>query len=175
MVSNVTRSDFSVITATFTGPRRKSLFPKVARPAAPCATYCYHAISDCGLVFHSTMLPPPLHRHSDFPRQTRLVLHRKQIRSGSNCARQDEHFLTYRVIRLFRSSLAIQIGQFPDRLRLECLSALPPADGRSTGSSNCVLRMRRLDFCFWNLFGRSPCCWFLCLLVIRFANGVNQS
>ena len=33
----------SVITATFTGPRRKSLFPKAARPAAPCATYCYHA------------------------------------------------------------------------------------------------------------------------------------
>ena len=34
---------FSVITATFTRPRRKSLFPKAARPAAPCATYCYHA------------------------------------------------------------------------------------------------------------------------------------
>ena len=34
-----------VITATFTGPRRKSLFPKAARPAAPCATYCYHAIT----------------------------------------------------------------------------------------------------------------------------------
>ena len=34
----------SVITATFTGPRRprrKSLFPKAARLAAPCATYCY--------------------------------------------------------------------------------------------------------------------------------------
>ena len=25
------------------GPRRTSLFPKAARPAAPCATYCYHA------------------------------------------------------------------------------------------------------------------------------------
>jgi hypothetical protein len=37
----------SWITATFTGPRRKSLFPKAARPAAPCATYCYHAV--CGL------------------------------------------------------------------------------------------------------------------------------
>ena len=33
----------SRITATFTGPRQKSLFPKAARPAAPCATYCYHA------------------------------------------------------------------------------------------------------------------------------------
>ena len=32
-----------MITLTFTGPRRKSLFPKAARPAAPCATYCYHA------------------------------------------------------------------------------------------------------------------------------------
>ena len=32
-----------LITATFTGPRRKTLFPKAARPAAPCATYCYHA------------------------------------------------------------------------------------------------------------------------------------
>ena len=32
-----------VITATFTGPRQTSLFPKAARPAAPCATYCYHA------------------------------------------------------------------------------------------------------------------------------------
>ena len=31
----------SRITATFTGPRRTSLFPKAARPAAPCATYCY--------------------------------------------------------------------------------------------------------------------------------------
>ena len=39
-----TRNDSSGITATFTGPRRKSLFPKAARPAAPCATYCYHAI-----------------------------------------------------------------------------------------------------------------------------------
>ena len=36
--------EFSVIMATFTGPRRKSLFPKAARPAVPCATYCYHAI-----------------------------------------------------------------------------------------------------------------------------------
>ena len=34
----------SVITSTFTGPRRNSLFPKAARPAAPCATHCYHAI-----------------------------------------------------------------------------------------------------------------------------------
>ena len=34
----------SVITATFTGPRRKSMLPKAARPAAPCATYCYAAI-----------------------------------------------------------------------------------------------------------------------------------
>ena len=32
-------------TATFTGPRRKSLFSKPTRPAAPCATYCYHAIA----------------------------------------------------------------------------------------------------------------------------------
>ena len=32
-------------TATFTGPRRKPLFPKAARPAAPCATYCYAAIA----------------------------------------------------------------------------------------------------------------------------------
>ena len=31
------------ITATFTGPRQTSLLPKAARPAAPCATYCYHA------------------------------------------------------------------------------------------------------------------------------------
>ena len=30
-----------MITATFTGPRQTSLFPKAARPAAPCATYCY--------------------------------------------------------------------------------------------------------------------------------------
>ena len=29
------------ITSTFTGPRQTSLFPKAARPAAPCATYCY--------------------------------------------------------------------------------------------------------------------------------------
>ena len=35
----------SCITSTFTGPRRKSLFQKAARPAAPCATYCYHAYS----------------------------------------------------------------------------------------------------------------------------------
>ena len=34
----------SVITATFAGPRQTSLFPKAARPAAPCATYCYHAV-----------------------------------------------------------------------------------------------------------------------------------
>ena len=34
----------SVITATFTGPRRTPMFPKAARPAAPCATYCYHAV-----------------------------------------------------------------------------------------------------------------------------------
>ena len=33
----------SVITATFTGPRQTSLFQKATRPAAPCATYCYHA------------------------------------------------------------------------------------------------------------------------------------
>ena len=33
-----------MITETFTGPRRTSLFPKAARPAAPCATYCYHAL-----------------------------------------------------------------------------------------------------------------------------------
>ena len=33
----------SGITATITGPRRKSLFPEAARPAVPCATYCYHA------------------------------------------------------------------------------------------------------------------------------------
>ena len=31
----------SRITATFTGPRHTSLFPKTARPAAPWATYCY--------------------------------------------------------------------------------------------------------------------------------------
>ena len=37
--------DLGVITATFTGPRRTSLVPKAARPAAPCATYCYSAIS----------------------------------------------------------------------------------------------------------------------------------
>ena len=37
------KSCLSVITATFTGPRRTTLFPKAARPAAPCATYCYHA------------------------------------------------------------------------------------------------------------------------------------
>ena len=34
----------SVITATFTGRRQKSLFPIPARPAAPSATYCYHAV-----------------------------------------------------------------------------------------------------------------------------------
>ena len=39
--------DSSVITATFTGPRQTSLFPKAARPAAPCATYCYHAVAAC--------------------------------------------------------------------------------------------------------------------------------
>ena len=32
------------ITSTFTGPRQTSLFPKAARPVAPCATYCYHAV-----------------------------------------------------------------------------------------------------------------------------------
>ena len=37
-----------MITATFTGPRRKSVFPKAARPAAPCATYCYHAVTVVG-------------------------------------------------------------------------------------------------------------------------------
>ena len=40
------------ITATFTGPRRKSLFPKAARPAAPCATYCYHANCQCKIVLN---------------------------------------------------------------------------------------------------------------------------
>ena len=43
----MTRSCFiflSQIMSTFTGPRRKSLFPKAARPASPCATYRYHAI-----------------------------------------------------------------------------------------------------------------------------------
>ena len=39
------RPRLSPITATFTGPRQTSLFPKAARPAAPCATYCYHATS----------------------------------------------------------------------------------------------------------------------------------
>ena len=39
------------ITATFTGPRRKSLFPKAARPAAPCATYCYPTLFAIGLRF----------------------------------------------------------------------------------------------------------------------------
>ena len=34
-----------LITATFTGPRQTSLFPKAARPAAPCATYCYPPLS----------------------------------------------------------------------------------------------------------------------------------
>jgi len=34
----------SVITATFTGPRQTSMLPKAARPAAPCATYCYLAL-----------------------------------------------------------------------------------------------------------------------------------
>ena len=34
----------SQITATFTGPPEKSLLPKTAEPAAPCATYCYTAI-----------------------------------------------------------------------------------------------------------------------------------
>jgi len=33
----------SVITATFTGPRQTSLFPKAAQTAAPCTTYCCHA------------------------------------------------------------------------------------------------------------------------------------
>ena len=33
--------DSGRITATFTGPRQTSFFPKAARPAAPCATYCY--------------------------------------------------------------------------------------------------------------------------------------
>ena len=34
----------SRVTATFTGPRQISLFPKTARPAAPCATYCYASV-----------------------------------------------------------------------------------------------------------------------------------
>ena len=44
-----------MITATFTGPRRKSLFPKAARPAAPCATYCYAGVRGLGSVriFHA--------------------------------------------------------------------------------------------------------------------------
>ena len=41
----------SRITAAFTGPRRKSLIPKAALPAAPCASYCYTAafalVVDC--------------------------------------------------------------------------------------------------------------------------------
>ena len=51
------------ITTAFTGPRRKSLFPKAARPAAPCATYCYpphasvsHAISDLSALGAFTFL-----------------------------------------------------------------------------------------------------------------------
>ena len=46
---------FRRITATSTGPRQPSLFPKAARPAAPCATYCYHAsvlLQDCVLTLH---------------------------------------------------------------------------------------------------------------------------
>ena len=45
----------SQITATFTGPRRKSLFPKAARPAVPCATYCYHAfcVGQLAIVIHN--------------------------------------------------------------------------------------------------------------------------
>ena len=38
----------------------KLLFPKAARPAAPCATYCYHAI--CGLPLGHA--GPPAFRHS---------------------------------------------------------------------------------------------------------------
>ena len=33
-----------MITSTFTGPPEKSLLPKTAEPAAPCATYCYHGM-----------------------------------------------------------------------------------------------------------------------------------
>ena len=35
---------FSWIPLTLTGPLRKTLCPKAARPAAPCTTYCYHAV-----------------------------------------------------------------------------------------------------------------------------------
>ena len=44
----------SRITATFTGPRQTLLFPKAARPAAPCATYCYTATG-----FSLVVLPNP--------------------------------------------------------------------------------------------------------------------
>ena len=46
------------ITATFTGPRQTSMLPKAARPAAPCATYCYPEVpampsaSELGLLRH---------------------------------------------------------------------------------------------------------------------------
>ena len=32
-----------MITARFAGSQRKTVFPKAARPAAPCATYCFPA------------------------------------------------------------------------------------------------------------------------------------
>jgi hypothetical protein len=40
-------NSLSGITATFTGTPEKTLLPKTAEPAAPCATYCYHATSPC--------------------------------------------------------------------------------------------------------------------------------
>ena len=42
-----------MITSTSTGPRRKSLLPKAARPATPCATHCYHASAGSELIVQS--------------------------------------------------------------------------------------------------------------------------
>ena len=47
----------SGITSTFTGPRRKSLCPKAARPAAPCATYCYPTFDAFGSMLANRKRP----------------------------------------------------------------------------------------------------------------------
>ena len=45
LISKIRQECESGITATFTGPPERSLLPETAEPAAPRATYCYHARS----------------------------------------------------------------------------------------------------------------------------------
>ena len=69
---------FKRITATFTGPRRKSLFPKAARPAAPCATYCYHAFPRRSVSSQIPSLPNGLRQ--EYRRFLSSILARNQKR-----------------------------------------------------------------------------------------------